>query len=111
MEELHKLFPLLPTDANAELPPPPITLDWEGLGIVLGDPAVPMTWEDVLLTFGARIALTARRRVLDELHYTCSAGIGHNKVLAKLCSAQNKPNKQVRLLAFALSPKAGNRLS
>ena len=51
--------------------------------------------------FDARLAVAAqltgqlRKRVADELQFTISAGISHNKLLAKLASAMNKPNNQV----------------
>jgi len=35
-----------------------------------------------------------RKAVWDELGYRASAGISHNKTLAKLASAMNKPNAQ-----------------
>ena len=45
-----------------------------------------------------------RLAVEQELGFTVSAGIASNKVLAKLASSMNKPNKQVRT---ALAPVAG----
>jgi DNA polymerase eta len=42
-----------------------------------------------------------RSRVREELHYDCSGGIAHNKMLSKLISATNKPNKQTVLLPSA----------
>ena len=46
----------------------------------------------------ARLALgagrRARRAVFAKTGYTMSGGIAHNKMLAKLASARNKPNKQ-----------------
>lgn len=41
--------------------------------------------------------MTAEMRlaVEQELGFTVSAGIASNKVLAKLASSRNKPNKQV----------------
>ncbi|KAI8093830.1 uncharacterized protein BX664DRAFT_358214 [Halteromyces radiatus] len=54
----------------------------------------PTSWFDIQLAMGAEIAAEIRKQVWDELHYTCSAGIAHNKVLAKLGSSMNKPNKQ-----------------
>ena len=53
-----------------------------------------LTMEDMKLLMGAKIAKDIRNRVFNELGYTCSAGIAHNKTLAKLCSALNKPNQQ-----------------
>lgn len=38
-----------------------------------------------------------RLAVEQELGFTVSAGIASNKVLAKLASSMNKPNKQVRV--------------
>ena len=35
-----------------------------------------------------------RAAVKNETDYTLSGGVSHNKMLAKLASAQNKPNKQ-----------------
>ncbi|KAI8920642.1 hypothetical protein BC831DRAFT_477987 [Entophlyctis helioformis] len=51
-------------------------------------------WRDVQLFIGAQISRQIRARMVDELGYTCSTGIAHNKTLAKLVSAVNKPNKQ-----------------
>nr|KAJ3419167.1 DNA-directed DNA polymerase eta rad30 [Polyrhizophydium stewartii] len=53
-------------------------------------------WADLQLFVGAQVCKRIRRRLFDELGYTCSAGIAHNKMLAKLVSATHKPNKQVR---------------
>ena len=33
-----------------------------------------------------------RRRINEETKLTCSAGIGPNKMIAKICSDMNKPN-------------------
>lgn len=41
-----------------------------------------------------------RLAVEQELGFTVSAGIASNKVLAKLASSMNKPNKQVRKTLF-----------
>ena len=38
-----------------------------------------------------------RDAVQKQLGYSCSAGIAHNKLLAKLCSGLNKPAKQTIL--------------
>uniref|UniRef100_A0A2P2IPL1 DNA polymerase eta n=1 Tax=Rhizophora mucronata TaxID=61149 RepID=A0A2P2IPL1_RHIMU len=49
---------------------------------------------DKLLACGALIVAGLRMQVLRETEFTCSAGIAHNKMLAKLASAMNKPAQQ-----------------
>ncbi|KAF8390859.1 hypothetical protein HHK36_023158 [Tetracentron sinense] len=49
---------------------------------------------DKLLACGALIVAELRMQVLKETAFTCSAGIAHNKMLAKLASAMNKPAQQ-----------------
>ncbi|XP_019053685.1 PREDICTED: DNA polymerase eta isoform X2 [Nelumbo nucifera] len=49
---------------------------------------------DKLLACGAIIVADLRMQVLKETEFTCSAGIAHNKMLAKLASAMNKPAQQ-----------------
>lgn len=49
---------------------------------------------DKLLSCGALIVAELRKQVLKETEYTCSAGIAHNKMLAKLASGLNKPAQQ-----------------
>lgn len=49
------------------------------------------------LLVGASIVSDIRRAVKEETDYTCSAGIAHNKILAKLVCSWNKPNKQTIL--------------
>lgn len=79
-----------------------VPIDWDALGITVKAKREeeegawdPPTWRDVQLAIGAEIASEIRKEIYDKLHYTCSAGISHNMVLAKLCSSLNKPNKQV----------------
>ncbi|WVQ99976.1 hypothetical protein IAU59_007119 [Kwoniella sp. CBS 9459] len=55
------------------------------------------TWEDWALCIGAELMREVRDEVFRQLHYTCSAGIAHNKAMAKLCSAWKKPNNQTVL--------------
>ena len=55
---------------------------------------------DLLLMAGAVLAMRARKHVLEKLNYTLSAGISHNKLLAKLASSRNKPAKQT-IVPFA----------
>ncbi|XP_037080616.1 DNA polymerase eta-like [Pollicipes pollicipes] len=52
---------------------------------------------DRLLAAGAAICEQMRKAVHDQTGYRCSAGIAHNKVLAKLCAGKNKPNRQTIL--------------
>ncbi|KAL8508645.1 hypothetical protein ACS0TY_019044 [Phlomoides rotata] len=49
---------------------------------------------DKLLACGALIVAEHRLEVLKETEFTCSAGIAHNKMLAKLASGMNKPAQQ-----------------
>ena len=41
-----------------------------------------------------RIAAEVRKAIYDELGYTASAGISHNKTVAKIACTYNKPNGQ-----------------
>lgn len=89
-----------------------VPIDWDSLGVTIESEEEkerksnnsqssdetrwsPTTWQDLQLAVGAEIAKRIRQEIYDELQYTCSAGIGHNKVIAKLCSSFNKPNNQV----------------
>ncbi|KAJ4702699.1 DNA polymerase eta [Melia azedarach] len=49
---------------------------------------------DKLLACGVLIVAELRMQVLKETEFTCSAGIAHNKMLAKLASGMNKPAQQ-----------------
>ena len=84
----------------ASLPCPPTTaLEWNQ-----GDCLVDLDenetevddpdWDDVAMLIGSEIIRTVRTAVWDRLSYTCSAGIAKNKMMAKLGSSSNKPNKQ-----------------
>ncbi|WVQ74905.1 hypothetical protein IAR50_004513 [Cryptococcus sp. DSM 104548] len=61
------------------------------------------TWEDWALCIGGEIMSEVRAEVYKRLHYTCTAGIAHNKSLAKLCSAWKKPNNQTILRSAAVA--------
>ncbi|KAL9958717.1 hypothetical protein ACROYT_G035767 [Oculina patagonica] len=54
------------------------------------------------LAVGAIIVSEMREAVLRETQFTCSAGIAHNKMLAKLGGGRHKPNKQSLLPQFAV---------
>ncbi|OAE30486.1 hypothetical protein AXG93_3902s1030 [Marchantia polymorpha subsp. ruderalis] len=62
--------------------------------IVLDGPLVPFNSYDRRMLAGAIIAEKIRAAVRSELGYTCSVGIATNKLLAKIASAKNKPDKQ-----------------
>ncbi|KAK2896329.1 hypothetical protein Q8A67_010817 [Cirrhinus molitorella] len=49
------------------------------------------------LTVGALIVEEMRAAVVENTGFRCSAGISHNKVLAKLACGLNKPNRQTVL--------------
>lgn len=49
------------------------------------------------LLVGASFANKIRIAIKEETGYECSAGIAHNKILAKLACGLNKPNKQTIL--------------
>lgn len=51
-------------------------------------------WDDVALGIGAEIVQGLRQAIWAEMGLTCSAGIAHNKTLAKLAAGLNKPNRQ-----------------
>lgn len=54
------------------------------------------------LAVGAIIAEEIREKIFAVTHYTCSVGIAHNKVLAKLVCGLHKPNRQTILPYEAL---------
>lgn len=49
---------------------------------------------DIKLLIASSIVSDIRAAVKEKTGYECSAGIAHNKVLAKLVCGLNKPNKQ-----------------
>lgn len=52
---------------------------------------------DIKLLIGSSIVNEIRAAVKAKTGYDCSAGIAHNKILAKLVCGMNKPNKQTLL--------------
>ncbi|KAK9733513.1 hypothetical protein RND81_04G072200 [Saponaria officinalis] len=63
--------------------------------------------DDKLLSCGAIIVAELRRQVLMETEFTCSAGIAHNKMLAKLASGLNKPAQQTIVPSAAVKDFLG----
>lgn len=51
-------------------------------------------WDEVFLLLASEYVAEMRAQVLEELGFTCSAGLAKNKTLAKLGSGKNKPNNQ-----------------
>ncbi|KAF9891190.1 DNA-directed DNA polymerase eta rad30 [Aspergillus nanangensis] len=88
------------TDRVAKLPRPPTTaLDWDSEDCLVDldkteteveDP----DWDDFAMLIGSEVVRSVRAAVWDKLSYTCSAGVARNKMMAKLGSSSNKPDKQ-----------------
>lgn len=78
--------------------PPTTALDWAADALVDLDKEQSEEddpdWDDVATLIASEIVRDVRREVFEKLHYTCSAGISKNKMLAKLGSAHKKPNSQ-----------------
>lgn len=87
-------------DRDALLPCPPTTaLEWNSDDCLVDldenetetdDP----DWDDIAMLIGSEIIRSVRTVIWDQLSYTCSAGVARNKMMAKLGSGRNKPNKQ-----------------
>ena len=86
-------------DPSEPLPPPPTTaLDWSADALVDLDSTHSEEddpdWDDVAMLIASEIVRKIRERILTHCHFSCSAGISRNKMLAKLGSAHKKPNSQ-----------------
>lgn len=86
-------------DPSEPLPRPPTTaLDWAADALVdLDDSQTEEDdpdWDDIAMLIASEIVRDVRKAIFDKLHYTCSAGLSRNKMLAKLGSAHKKPNSQ-----------------
>ncbi|PWY96426.1 sister chromatid cohesion protein [Aspergillus sclerotioniger CBS 115572] len=87
-------------DRITPLPIPPTTaLEWnaEDCLIDLDENETEVDdpdWDDIAMLIGSEIVRSVRTAVWEQLSYTCSAGVARNKMVAKLGSACNKPNKQ-----------------
>jgi DNA polymerase eta len=86
-------------DYSLRLPPPPTTaLDWKADALIDLDDGQTEDddpdWDDLAMLIGSEIVRDVRAAVRAQLKYTCSAGVSHNKMLAKLGSAYKKPNQQ-----------------
>ena len=56
--------------------------------------------DEIKLLMGAAIVKKIRDKIYEKTQFKCSAGISHNKMLAKLACGINKPNAQT-ILPFA----------
>lgn len=86
-------------DPTELLPRPPTTvLDWNTDALVDLDSTETEDddpdWDDITMLIGSEIVRTVRAAIREHLKYTCSAGVGRNKMIAKLGSAHKKPNQQ-----------------
>lgn len=86
-------------DPTEFLPVPPTTaLDWQADGLVDLDDGETEDddpdWDDMVMNIGAEIVRNVRQTIKEKLHYTCSAGIARNKMMAKLGAGYKKPNQQ-----------------
>ena len=65
----------------------------------------PEAWEagELLLAAGSIIVKELRDLVWSKLGYTCSSGIAHTRLLAKLCSGLHKPSQQTIIPANAVA--------
>jgi len=86
-------------DPSEPLPRPPTTaLDWAADALVdldsLQSEEDDPDWDDICMLIASEIVRDVRKEIFDRLHYTCSAGISRNKMLAKLGSGHKKPNSQ-----------------
>jgi len=100
LERFPELHDPPPYDDPTEHLPMPSTsaLDWSADCLVdLDDETAELDdpdWDDVSILVGSEIVRNIRAAIREKLHYTCSAGIAKNKLLAKLGSAHKKPNQQ-----------------
>ncbi len=86
-------------DPSERLPRPPTTaLDWQTDALVDLDASQTEEddpdWDDLVILISSEIVRDVRAAVRAAVNYTCSAGIARNKMLAKLGSGANKPNRQ-----------------
>ena len=107
---LLEKFPQLAVEKDQEsllpLPPQDIVFSWETDHLV-NYPTDNLDshrsdWDDIALNIGAQIIRALRKEIFNGLHYTCSAGIAHNKALAKLGAGCKKPNQQTVIRARAV---------
>ncbi|KAK7066389.1 hypothetical protein SK128_027887 [Halocaridina rubra] len=52
------------------------------------------------MVIGSHIASKLRKKIFESTGITCCAGVGHNKLLAKLVSGYHKPNEQTAIFPW-----------
>eukprot|EP00753_Platysulcus_tardus_P008097 PLAT15617.1.p1 GENE.PLAT15617.1~~PLAT15617.1.p1 ORF type:complete len:486 (+),score=197.49 PLAT15617.1:140-1459(+) len=70
--------------------------DWHTIGTLM-----PERESHARLLAAAVLVADIRAAVWEQLRLRCSAGIAHNKLVAKVASARNKPNRQTIVTAAA----------
>lgn len=87
------------------LPPPNLSFDPESHLIETDESDIEegLDWDVVALQIGSEIISNLRKVIRERMGYTCSAGIAHNKALAKLAAGYKKPNQQTVVRAQAVS--------
>ncbi|EPX73247.1 sister chromatid cohesion protein/DNA polymerase eta Eso1 [Schizosaccharomyces octosporus yFS286] len=103
-----------PGDLDTSLPAAPVLL-WKHENGLLIDKEGGNTgeeyeqdWDDIFLHYAAKVVKAIREDIFQSLHYTCSAGISFNPMLAKLVSSRNKPNKQATLCRSGIKEYLGS---
>lgn len=71
--------------------------DDDDMDFVTEDDLDDVRKNDLKLLIASTIVNEIRAMVKEKTGYECSAGVAHNRVLAKLVSGMNKPNKQTLL--------------
>ncbi|EPY50262.1 sister chromatid cohesion protein/DNA polymerase eta Eso1 [Schizosaccharomyces cryophilus OY26] len=103
-----------PENLETPLPAAPVLLWTQDYGLLIdrreGDTngEYEQDWDDVFLYYAARIVKEIRDDIYKSLHYTCSAGVSFNPMLAKLVSSRNKPNKQAVLCRSGIKDYLGS---
>lgn len=82
------------------LPLPTTTISyWDADSVFGADTGFDhLDWDDIALRIGSEIVHDLRQKIFQHMKYTCSAGVAHNKMLAKLASTFRKPNHQTVIL-------------
>lgn len=90
---------------HLSLPPLDLSFDSDSHLIEINEPDIgnKLDWDEVALQVGSEITNNLRKVIRERMGYTCSAGIAHNKALAKLAAGYKKPNQQTIVRAQAVS--------